>query len=109
MPTLQHVRELSLLGPGGLVVAADSVFLGIPFREVSRSLVTGEDEARLLEAWSSRRDDGEVRLVAQAVQRVQQLVPAGRLVTTCRSRRAQAFLFESAMGFTRRRTLLNRA
>jgi hypothetical protein len=49
LPTLHHVREISLSG-SGLVVAADSVFMGIPFREVSISR-----DSHLLQAWNSVR------------------------------------------------------
>lgn len=55
-----HVREVSLLGTGPngdsrLLIAADMRFLGVPFREVSLSILTGENEARLVQAWSSVR------------------------------------------------------
>jgi hypothetical protein len=44
-----HVREVSLLGTGPdgdsrLLIAADMRFIGVPFREVSLSILTGENE-----------------------------------------------------------------
>jgi len=55
-----HVREVSLLGTGPdggsrLLIAADMRFFGVPFGEVSLSILTGENEAQLVQAWNSVR------------------------------------------------------
>lgn len=52
---LHHVREVTLRGDGMMLVAAEGVFHGIRFRELSISRVIGEHEAVLLQAFNSNR------------------------------------------------------
>jgi hypothetical protein len=57
--TLPHVREVSLRGTlrgvPHLLIGASSKFMGLPFREVSISEMLHENEARLIQAYNSRR------------------------------------------------------
>lgn len=57
--TLPHVRELSLRGTmhgrPSLLIAAEAKFMGVRFRELSLSELLDENEARLIQAYNSRR------------------------------------------------------
>lgn len=59
MATLPHVREVSLRGmidgTPHLLIGAASSFIGLRFRELSISALVGERDARLIQAYNSRR------------------------------------------------------
>ena len=57
--TLPHVREVSLRGTlrgvPHLLIGASSKFMGLPFRELSISEMLSDNQARLIQAYNSRR------------------------------------------------------